>query len=105
VSAEISARTIRQADGLDPFEIFSACSTAAPSRIARRFHALLHKVVRSDALWRAWVDVTTNQGAPGIDGVTIADIGSGGVESVRASLMDWPQSFEPEPTGPSPCSR
>ena len=50
----------------------------------RRFRALYDKLTRSDVMWRAWVDVATNQGAPGIDGVTIADIESGGVESVRA---------------------
>jgi len=37
-------------------------------------------------MWRAWVDVATNQGAPGVDGVSIADIEAGGVESVRAFL-------------------
>ena len=37
-------------------------------------------------MWRAWVDVATNQGAPGVDGVTIADVQSGGTESVRAFL-------------------
>ena len=52
----------------------------------RRFHALYDKLTRSDVMWRAWVDVATNQGAPGIDGVTIADIEAGGATAVRAFL-------------------
>lgn len=37
-------------------------------------------------MWRAWVSVATNQGAPGVDGVSIASIEDGGVEAVRAFL-------------------
>jgi RNA-directed DNA polymerase len=37
-------------------------------------------------MWRAWVDVATNQGAPGIDGESIADIEAEGVEGVRRFL-------------------
>jgi hypothetical protein len=33
MSAENTARSVRQAEGLDPFEPFNACSTAVPSRI------------------------------------------------------------------------
>jgi RNA-directed DNA polymerase len=40
----------------------------------RRFHAVYDKLARSDVMWQAWVNVATNQGAPGIDGITIADI-------------------------------
>ena len=69
------------------FEPFNACSTAVPSRTPpRRFHALYDKLARSDVMWRAWVDVATNRGAPGVDGVSIADIETGGSESVRAFL-------------------
>ena len=36
--------------------------------------------------WRAWVDVATGQGAPGIDGVTIADIEATDTDGVRRFL-------------------
>ncbi len=32
MSAEKSARSVRQADGLDPFEPFNACFIAVPSK-------------------------------------------------------------------------
>jgi group II intron reverse transcriptase/maturase len=51
----------------------------------RRFHALYDKLARSDVMWRAWVDVAVNEGAPGVDGVTIGSIEDGGV---RAFLDD-----------------
>jgi group II intron reverse transcriptase/maturase len=59
----------------------------------RRFHALYDKVARSDVLWRAWAEVATNQGAPGRDGVSIADIEAGGVEGVRAFLDELAQKL------------
>ena len=87
MSAENSARSVRQADGLDPVRALQrVLYRSAKQDRTRRFHALFDKLTRSDVMWRAWVDVATNQGAPGVDGVTIADVQGGGTESVRAFL-------------------
>jgi RNA-directed DNA polymerase len=87
MSADVSARTVRQTEGLDPVRALQrVLYRSAKQDRTRRFHALHDKVARSDVMWRAWVDVATNQGAPGVDGVTIADIETGGVESVRTFL-------------------
>jgi group II intron reverse transcriptase/maturase len=87
MSAENSARSVRQVDGLDPVRALQrVLYRSAKQDRTRRFHALFDKLTRSDVMWRAWVDVATNQGAPGVDGVTIADVQVGGTESVRAFL-------------------
>ena len=45
---------------------------AAKADPGRRFHALYDKVRRGDVLWRAWVAVRRNDGAPRIDKITLA---------------------------------
>ena len=47
---------------------------AAKADPGRRFHALRDKILRSDVLCRAWVAVRRNNGAPGIDKITLAQV-------------------------------
>lgn len=87
MSAANSAKSVRQADGLDPVRALQrVLYRSAKQDRTRRFHALFDKLTRGDVMWRAWVDVATNQGAPGIDGVSIDAIEDGGTESVRVFL-------------------
>ena len=57
---------------------------AAKADPGRRFHALADKIIRRDVLWRAWVAVRRNNGAPGIDKTTLAEVEEYGV----ARLLD-----------------
>ena len=65
---------------------------AAKADASRRFHALSDKVYRPDVLARAWVDVASNGGAAGVDGVTINEIEEAGVagflDDLQAELAD-----------------
>ena len=57
---------------------------AAKADPGRRFHALMDKVYRRDVLGAAWVMVRRNNGAPGIDQTTLAEVEEYGV----ARLLD-----------------
>jgi RNA-directed DNA polymerase len=52
----------------------------------RRFHALFDHVARSDVLVEAWAAVRANRGAPGVDGMSIADVERLGVEEFLRQL-------------------
>ena len=77
---------------------------AAKRSPTRRFHALFDKGHRGDFLWRAWVDVARNGGAPGVDGGSIAHIEEGGVEGVRRFWTNWPPNWKTAPTGRCRCA-
>ena len=61
---------------------------AAKADPGRRFHALWDKVYRRDVLWRAWVAVRVNNGAPGVDKTTLAQVEEYGVDRLLDELAD-----------------
>src|SRR5436309_6055551 len=61
---------------------------AAKADPGRRFHALYDKVRRRDVLWRAWVAVRRNNGAPGIDKITLAAVEEYGVDRLLGELAE-----------------
>lgn len=66
-----------------------------------RFYALHDKIWRWDVLEAAWARVRANQGAPGVDGVTIAQIeqspegARGLIREIRQSLLRG--TYQPQP--------
>ena len=72
---------------------------AAKADPERRFHALYDKVHRRDVLQRAWSQVRRNDGAPGIDQITLAEVEEYGVsrllDELEAELRA--QTFRPIP--------
>jgi hypothetical protein len=105
-SAALSARSISRAEGVDAFQALQrVLYRSAKQDPQRRFHALYDKLTRRDVMWRAWVDVATNQGSPGVDGVSIASIEDGGVEAIRAFLDELAAELEAETYRPRPLRR
>ncbi len=79
MSAE-SARSVSYAIGVDRVRALQrVLYRCAKQDKDRRFHALYDKVARSDVMWKAWGEVRANHGAPGVDGITIADVERSGV--------------------------
>ena len=80
MSADRSASSVSHTEGVDQVRALQrVLYRSAKQDPTRRFHALYDKVARSDIMWRAWFDVATNRGAPGIDGVTIDAVEAAGV--------------------------
>lgn len=100
MSARNRARSIRAVGGLNASQALQeVLYRSAKQDPTRRFHALHDKVARSDILKRAWDEVRANHGAPGVDGITIEDIESSGVETfldgIAAALKE--QKYRPAP--------
>lgn len=59
---------------------------AAKADPGRRFHALHDKVFRRDVMRRAWANVRRNNGAAGIDRITLAAVEEYGVDRLLDEL-------------------
>jgi RNA-directed DNA polymerase len=95
MSAAATARSIRREDTgpagrpLDKVRALQwALYRCAKQDPERRFHALYGHVHRMDVLWRAWSSVSTNRGAPGVDGVSIDVVEASGVRAFLQDLSD-----------------
>ena len=87
MSAERSARSVSHTEGVDTVRALQrVLYRSAKQDPVRRFHALYDKVARSDILWRAWFDVRTNRGAPGVDGVSVDAVEHAGVSEFLDAL-------------------
>jgi RNA-directed DNA polymerase len=64
-----------------------------------RFYQLYDKMYRSDVLLRAWTLAKANQGAPGVDGKSFADIESEGVTEWLTGLGKelHDKTYQPQP--------
>ena len=99
----VRARSTAKADGLDASRALQrVLYRSAKQQPHRRFHALYDKVARSDILCRAWDEVRANRGAPGADGVTIADVEASGV---AAFLDDLAAALKAGTYRPAPLRR
>jgi group II intron reverse transcriptase/maturase len=80
MSADVSARSVSRAQGVDRVRALQrVLYRCAKQDEDRRFHALYDKVARSDVLRRAWGEVRANRGAAGVDAITIDDVVASGV--------------------------
>jgi RNA-directed DNA polymerase len=100
VSAQVASPAASGSEVLDPVRALQhALYRAAKADPGRRFHALSDKILRRDVLWRAWVAVRRNNGAPGIDATTLAEVEEYGVtrllDELAADLKDG--SYRPLP--------
>jgi group II intron reverse transcriptase/maturase len=106
MSAECSARTVSETEQVDQVRALQrVLYRSAKQDPHRRFHALFDKVARSDILWRAWVEVASNGGAPGVDGVTITSIAEGDAVGVRDFLDGLAQRLRDKTYRPLPLRR
>jgi retron-type reverse transcriptase len=88
VSAD-QARSTASGSRMDPVRALQhTLYWSAKADPGRRFHALRDKVYRRDVLRRAWVAVRRNNGAPGIDKTTLADVEEYGIDRLLDELAE-----------------
>ena len=104
--ATTRARDVAKNEGLSNLQALQrVLYRSAKQDPTRRFHALYDKLTRSDVMWEAWVNVAKNQGAPGIDGVSIDDIKGRGPEGVESFLKELAEEVRAEIYRPQPLRR
>src|SRR6266702_1131452 len=87
VSAVSASPAAKERSFLDPVRALQhTLYRAAKADPGRRFHTLMDKVLRRDVLWRAWVAVRANDGAPGIDRTTLAAVEEYGITRLLDEL-------------------
>jgi len=106
MSVDMSARSVSHTEGVDAVRALQrVLYRSAKQDPKRRFHALYDKLARSDVMWRAWIGVATNRGAPGVDGVTISGIEDGGVAGVQVFLGALAAELTARTYRPAPLRR
>ena len=104
--APTRARDVAKNEGLSNLQALQrVLYRSAKQDPTRRFHALYDKLTRSDVMWEAWVNVAKNQGAPGIDGVSIDDIKGRGPEGIESFLEELAEEVRAEIYRPQPLRR
>src|SRR4051794_25271906 len=88
VSAVSARSTATGSSSMDPVRAWQhTLYRTAKADPGRRFHALRDKVYRRDVLERAWVAVRRDNGAPGIDATTLADVTGAAQGGVISPLL------------------
>ena len=104
--ARTRARDVARSEGVSNLQALQrVLCRSAKQDPTRRFHALYDKLTRSDVMWQAWINVATNQGAPGVDGVSIDSIEAGGMEGVTSFLDELAAEVRDETYRPQPLRR
>jgi group II intron reverse transcriptase/maturase len=90
VSAELASPTDRKRDVVPRDKVRALQHTlyrAAKADPGRRFHTLWDKVLRRDVLWRGWVAVRRNDGASGIDKLTLDAVEEYGIDRFLTEIQ------------------
>lgn len=87
MSAELASPAVTRRSRVDKVRALQhTLYRAAKADPGRRFHTLMDKVLRRDVLWRAWVAVRRNDGAPGIDKLTLDAVEEYGIVRFLAEI-------------------